>query len=96
MNMLQYLVVGIIVAWAAWITAMRLLPRAWRTGLRQRLSAAASAAGWTRFAQRLAASSGATACGGCDSCGDKPAVATAPEGVVGGISPDALRRTIRR
>ncbi len=94
--MLQYLAVGIIVAWAAWITAMRLLPRAWRTGLRQRLATTARAAGWAGLAQRLTASPGATACGGCDNCGDKPAAASAPDGVVGGISPDALRRTIRR
>lgn len=94
--MLQYLAVGIIVAWACWITAMRLLPRAWRTGLRQRVAATAGAVGWTRLAQRLSASSGTTACGGCDSCGDKPAAATTSDGVVGGISPDALRRTIRR
>jgi hypothetical protein len=93
--MLQYLVVGIIVAWSGWITAMRLLPRAWRTGLRQRLAATASAAGWDRLAQRFAESSGTTACGGCDSCGDKPPETAAPDGVVGHISPDALRRTIR-
>jgi len=96
MNMLQYLIVGLIVAWAAWITAMRLLPRAVRTRLRQRLAAIAGAAGWRGLAQRLTVSSGASACGGCDNCGDKPAADAKPDGVVGGISPDALRRTIRR
>lgn len=94
--MLQYLIVGFIVAWAAWITAMRLLPRALRTRLRQRLAAIARAAGLSGLAQRLAASSGASACGSCDSCGDKPAAAAEQDGVVGAISPDALRRTIRR
>lgn len=94
--MLQYLIVGLIVAWAAWITAMRLLPRALRTGLRQRLATIAGAAGWSSLARRLAASSGATACGGCDNCGDKPAAAARQDGVVGATSPDALRRTIRR
>lgn len=94
--MVQHLAVGLIVAWAAWITAMRLLPRAWRTGSRQRVAAIARAAGWSRVAQRLSASSGTTACGGCDSCGDTPAAAARPDGVVGGISLDALRRTIRR
>jgi hypothetical protein len=96
MSMLQYLIVGLIVAWAAWVAAMRLLPRTWRTALRQRMAAIAGAAGWTSLAQRLGASTGAAACGGCDSCGDKPATAARPDGVVGGISPDALRRTIRR
>jgi hypothetical protein len=96
MTMLQYLLVGLIVAWAAWMAAMRLLPRTWRTALRQRMAAIAGAAGWTSLAQRLAASTGAAACGGCDGCGDKPAAAPKPDGVVGGISPDALRRTIRR
>jgi hypothetical protein len=96
MNMLQYLIVGFIVVWAAWITAMRLLPRALRTSLRQRLADIARATGWSGLAQRLAASSGASACGGCDSCGDKPVAAAKQDGVDGGISPDALRRTIRR
>lgn len=94
--MLQYLIVGLIVAWAAWVAAMRLLPLAWRTALRQRMAAIAGAVGWTSLTQRLAAPTGAAACGGCDSCGDKPAAAVSPDGVVGGISPDALRRTIRR
>ena len=94
--MLQHLAVGLIVAWAGWITAMRLLPRAWLTEMRQRLGATAQAAGWTRFAQRLAASTGTNTCGGCDSCGEKLATAAKPDGVAGGISPDALRRTIRR
>jgi hypothetical protein len=92
----QNLIVGVIVAWAAWITAMRLLPRPWRTDLRQRVAVIARAAGWTRLAQRLAASSGTTACGGCDSCSEKPATAAKADGVVGSISPGALRRTIRR
>jgi hypothetical protein len=96
MNMLQHLFVGLIVAWAAWVAAMRLLPRAWRTALRQRLAAIAGAAGWPGLEQRLAAPSGAATCGGCDNCGGKPTEAAKPDGVVGGISPDALRRTIRR
>jgi hypothetical protein len=94
--MVQYLAVGIIVAWAAWITAMRLLPRAWRTALRQCVATIARAAGWARLAQGLAASSSTTNCGGCDSCAEKPAPAAKLDGVVGAISPDALRRTIRR
>jgi hypothetical protein len=96
MNMLQYMAVGLIVAWAAWVAATRLLPRAWRIAFRQRIAAIARAIGLSGLAQRLAAAPASTACGGCDSCGDSPAAAPNPEGVVGGISPDALRRTIRR
>lgn len=94
--MLQHLIVGLIVAWAAWVAAMRLLPRAWRTTLRLRMAAIVGAAGWSGLKQRLSTSSSADACGGCDSCGDKPAETTRPDGVAGSISPDALRRTIRR
>ena len=94
--MLQHLIVGLIVAWAAWVAAMRLLPRAWRTVLRLRLAAIAGTAGWSGLKQRLAASTGAATCGGCDSCGDRPAEAAKPDGVVGAISADALRRTIQR
>jgi hypothetical protein len=96
MNMLQYIVVGLIVAWAAWVTATRVLPRAWRIAFRQRLAAIARTTGQSRLAQRLAAAPASTSCGGCDNCGDSPAAAPDPDGVVGGISPDALRRTIRR
>jgi hypothetical protein len=96
MNMLQYMVVGLIVAWAAWVAAARLMPRAWRSAFRQRIAAIARSIGLSRLAQRLAAAPASTGCGGCDSCGDSPAAAPSPDGVVGGISPDALRRTIRR
>ena len=97
--MLQNLVAGLIVAWAAWAAAARLLPRAWRAALRRRAAAVAGAAGWTRIAQRLATPAGsAGACGGCDSCGSEPAAPAGrkSDGVVSSISPDALRRTIRR
>jgi hypothetical protein len=75
---------------------MRLLPGAWRTVLRRRLATIAGAAGLSGLKQRLAASASTAACGGCDTCGDKQDEAARPEGVVGAISPDALRRTIRR
>lgn len=95
--MLQNLIVGLIVAWAAWVAAMRLLPRALRTALRRRAAQLVGAIGLARLAQRLAKSaSTAGSCGGCDSCGDKPAAAPAKNGVVGGIGVEALRRTIRR
>ena len=97
--MLQHLIVGLIVAWAAWAAAMRLLPRAWRAALRERAAGIAGAMGWSRLAQRLATpASSAGACGGCDSCDSNPAAPAAQkqDGVVSSISPEALRRTIRR
>lgn len=95
--MLQNLIVALIVAWALWVAASRLLPRPLRAALRRRAGQSAGAMGLTRLAQRLAApASSAGACGGCDSCGDKPASAPAKDGVVGGIGVEALRRTIRR
>lgn len=97
--MLQNLIVALIVAWAMWVAASRLLPRPLRAALRKHAARLAGAVGLARLARRLAApASSAGACGGCDSCGDKPAAASVPasDGVVGGIGVEALRRTIRR
>lgn len=95
--MLQNLIVGLIVAWALWVAATGLLPRPLRAALRRHAARLAGAMGLARLAQRLATpTSSAGACGGCDSCGDKPAAAPGKDGVVGGIDVDALRRTIRR
>jgi hypothetical protein len=97
MTMLQNLIVGLIVIWALWVAASRLLPRPLRAALRKYAARLASAVGLARLAQRLATpASAAGSCGGCDSCGDKPAAAPAKDGVVGGIGVEALRRTIRR
>lgn len=93
--MLQYLIVGLIVMWAAWIAAMRLLPRTWRLAVRQRIAGLARVAGCGSLAQWLGASAGTTACGGCGSCDSKP-VKVPTDIVVGSISADALRRTLRR
>ena len=95
--MLQNLIVALIVAWAVWMAASRLLPRPLRAALRKRAAQLAGAVGLARLAQKLATpASSAGGCGGCDSCGDKPAAAPAKDGVVGGIGVESLRRTIRR
>ena len=95
--MLQNLIVALIVAWAVWVAASRLLPRPLRAALRKYAARLAGAIGLARLAQRLATQASSTAaCGGCDSCSDKPASAPAKDGVVGGIGVEALRRTIRR
>jgi hypothetical protein len=97
MTMLQNLIVGLIVIWAVWVAASRLLPRPLRAALRKHAARLAGAVGLARLAQRLSTpASSAGACGGCDSCGDKPAAAPARDGVVGGIGVESLRRTIRR
>lgn len=93
--MLQNLIVALIVAWALWVVATRMLPRPLRDALRRQAARLAGGLGLARLAQRLVQPA-ASACGGCDSCGDKPAAAQARDGVVGSVGVEALRRTIRR
>ena len=95
--MLQNLIVALIVIWAVWVAASRLLPRPLRAALRKRAARLAGAVGLARLAQRLATPvRNAGAGSGCARCGDKPAAAPAKDGVVGGIGVEDLRRTIRR
>jgi hypothetical protein len=90
---MQEILVAAIVALAAWVVAVRLLPRALRSALRRHAAEAASALGWDALARRLASASSAAAggCGGCDGCG--PAK---PEPKEFAISVEALRNTARR
>ena len=95
--MLQDVIVGLIVAWALWVAAARLLPRALRGALRRQAARVAGLLGWARVARRLAApASAAGGCGGCDSCAGEPAGGAKVDRVVRGISAEALRRTIKR
>lgn len=97
MSILQNIIVGVIVGWAMWVTAVRLLPRALRAAVRKRAARMAGFLGWARFAQQLAAPAIVTgSCAGCDNCKDQPGSRTKADGVVGTISAKALRRTIRR
>lgn len=90
---MQGIVVAVIVLVATWVVAVRLLPRALRGAIRNRVAAAARQFGWHALANRLATMSSASAggCGGCDGCGP-----TKPAPKEFAISADALRRTARR
>ncbi|MBN8756414.1 MULTISPECIES: DUF6587 family protein [Variovorax] len=70
--MAQQLIVGFIVAAAAFYAVWRWMPAGWRRGAAQKLAAGTHRAGWVdeERARELAASLAKTSgCGSCDSCG---------------------------
>ncbi len=70
--MAQQLIVGFIVAAAAFYAVWRWMPAGWRRGAAQKLAAGTHRAGWVdeERARQLAASLAKTSgCGSCDSCG---------------------------
>ena len=70
--MAQQLIVGLIVAAAAFYAVWRWMPAGWRRGAAQTLAAGTHRAGWVdeERARELAASLAKTSgCGSCDSCG---------------------------
>ena len=70
--MTQQLIVGLIVAAAAFYAVWRWMPAGWRRGAAQKLAAGTHRAGWVdeERAKELAASLARTSgCGSCDSCG---------------------------
>jgi hypothetical protein len=71
-DMTQQLIVGLIVAAAAFYAVWRWMPAGWRRGAAQKLAAGTHRAGWVDEdrAKELAASLARTSgCGSCDSCG---------------------------
>jgi hypothetical protein len=70
--MTQQLIVGLIVAAAAFYAVWRWMPAGWRRSAAQKLAAGTHRAGWVdrERADALAASLAKTSgCGSCDSCG---------------------------
>jgi hypothetical protein len=70
--MAQQLIVGFIVAAAAFYAVWRWMPAGWRRGAAQKLAAGTHRAGWVdeERARELAASLARTSgCSSCDSCG---------------------------
>lgn len=70
--MAQQLIVGLIVAAAAFYAVWRWMPAGWRRGAAQKLAAGTHRAGWVdeERAKELATSLAKTSgCGSCDTCG---------------------------
>ena len=79
--MAQQLIVGLIVAAAAFYAVWRWMPAGWRRGAAQKLAAGTHRAGWVdeERARALAASLAKTSgCGSCDTCGSCAPKAQAP------------------
>ncbi|MFM9921696.1 DUF6587 family protein [Variovorax sp. H27-G14] len=92
--MAQQLIVGLIVAAAAFYAVWRWMPAGWRRGAAQKLAAGTHRAGWVdeerakALAASLAKSSG---CGSCDSCGS-----CAPKGPQAPKAPHAPQSTFKQ
>ena len=97
--MLQNLIVAVIVVLAAWAVARRYLPKTVRrrtagfSARRARQLCLPRLAGWLE-ADLPAASSCGSGCGTCGNCGTGDTQASTPPEF--SITPDALRRTIRK
>jgi hypothetical protein len=92
---MQELIVAAIVLCAALVVAKRYLPDSLQRKLRTHLSNLAERVGWSALGAKLAppVRSGATCGTGCGKCGSSDATGSAPQA---SITPDALKRTIRR
>lgn len=95
---MEELIVGLIVALAAWVVVLRYMPSAARRKMRGMIAVALTGAGWDRAARRFEASAQAGAscadgCGSCGGCGSNQADLAQKEFA---ITADALKRTARR
>jgi len=97
---MQELVVAAIVAFAAWTVARRYLPAAVKKRAAASLAALFARLGWQRAAARFAQSAekagcgnGCGSCGGCGGCGSTDQAQTPADFA---ITPENLRRTVRR
>lgn len=95
--MLQQVIVTVMVALATWVVLRKYLPAPVRRRTAAVVARLLERNGMFRLAQWLqrdlpAASSCADGCGSCGNCGPAPT----PAGVAFTISPDALKRTIKK
>lgn len=100
---MQELLVGLIVACAAWAVAKRYLPPAVRRLVRKTMARAARSIGWKTMAAKIeagkttASSSCADGCGSCDGCGPAKSsqkAATSSDSFT--ISVESLKATARK
>lgn len=94
---MQNLIVAVIVVIACRVVLKRYLPRAVRLAIARQLAEWCDKAGWDGLAKRLrsgmASASVTTACGDCQSCASTGTSAPANSFA---ITPEELRKTIRR
>lgn len=95
---MQESIVALIVAYAAWVVARRYAPKSVRQWARAWAVRVATRLGWTRIAAKFdvsdsSASSCAEGCGTCGSCGSAGAKSAVKQFV---ITPEALKKTIKR
>jgi len=94
---MQNIIVVAIVAIACWFVLKRYLPLTLRITIMQRSADLCQQVGWLQLATRLrartASASAITACGSCKSCASAAAQAPATSF---SITPEDLRKTIRR
>lgn len=94
---MQNLIVAVIVVIACGVVLKRYLPRPVRLAIARQLADWCAKAGWDGMAMRLrsgvASASATTACGDCKSCAS---TATSAPANRFSISPEELRKTIRR
>ena len=98
---MQEAVVAVIVVFAAWSVLTRYAPRALRQACRAQAAKLARRGGWNWLEKKLAApaaagGSCADGCGPCGGCGTTTAKPASDEPGSGSISPEVLKRTIRR
>ncbi|HCN87700.1 MAG TPA: hypothetical protein DIT28_00740 [Oxalobacteraceae bacterium] len=95
---MQQAIVYLIVAYAAWAVGRRYAPLSWRRRASAWLHARFSALGWMRIADKFLprANAGTSCSDGCSSCSRCPPSDKAAPGNESTVTPDALRRTIRR
>ncbi|MDH6590822.1 hypothetical protein M2165_000711 [Variovorax sp. TBS-050B] len=94
--MTQQLIVGLIVAAAAFYAVWRWMPAGWRRSAARKLAAGTHRAGWVdqERADALAASLAKTSgCGSCDSCGSCGPKAPAGAGTEKSAGADPLTAT---
>ncbi|WP_050465349.1 DUF6587 family protein [Herbaspirillum autotrophicum] len=94
---MQNLIVAVIVVIACGVVLKRYLPRPVRLAIARQLADWCAKAGWDGMAMRLrsgvASASATTACGDCKSCAP---VANPSKPATFSITPEELRKTIRR
>ena len=96
---MQELIVALIVGYSVWVVVNKYAPKRMRQTVRALSVRTLDAVGLGTLARRLeataatASSTDTGACGKCGGCGDTDAAPVAKEFA---ITPDALKRTIRR
>ena len=96
--MIQQIVVGLIVAIAAFAVLKRYAPKALKRAARIGSVRVAKALGWVSLADKMAlqAEAGASCGDGCGTCGNCGSSSTKEQGPVQSVSVDTLKQTLRR